>query len=131
MKKTIFTLLAVTCLAYSGPVVAADKQMSGHEGMDHSKPQGNQSIRQTMLEGHHLSYELIDMKAKMKDMNMSMPDMKSHHLRLYIKDKDGNPVTNAKVGYLVKGPDGSTQKAMAMGMNKGFGADIDLKETTP
>ena len=34
----------------------------------------------------------------------------------------------AKVGYLVKGPENSSRKAMAMGMKSGFGADMNFKE---
>ena len=136
MNKTVLlTILAVSCLTFGSPGLAADKSMSESEGMDHSQHQMNQkndqAIHQSMVEGHHLRYELIDMKAKMKNMKMDMPDMKSHHLMVYIMDKSGNPVTDAKVGYLVEGPGDSTQKAMAMGMNKGFGADVDLKPGTP
>ena len=32
------------------------------------------------------------------------------------------------VGYLVKNPDGTLQKAMTMGMSGGYGADVDLSQ---
>ena len=45
-----------------------------------------------------------------------------------ITGPEGSKVEKGKVGFLVKGPDGSKQKAMAMGMKGSYGADVDIGE---
>ena len=110
-----------------------DMGQGGHmmDGSSHGMAQegsGGIKIHTANVEGYHLSYELIDMKARMKGME-NMPEMEhSHHLMVYVKDKDGNPVENAKVGYLIKGPGDSEQRVMCMGMGAGYGADVNLAE---
>jgi hypothetical protein len=42
--------------------------------------------------------------------------------------KDGSAVQPQKAGFLVTGPDGKTQKIMAMTMGSGSGADIDFSQ---
>lgn len=114
---TVLAVLAV--LALSGQVMAAGDAPLG------------KVIHKSTVEGHKLTYRLIDVKEKMKGMtgshSVDPAKLKSHHLMLLIEDGEGKPVTKAKVGYLVVGPDGEKQKAMAMFMNGGFGADVDLK----
>ncbi len=96
--------------------------------MDAHHGHGGDKIHMSMVEGHHFSYELIDMREKMKDMK-NMPEMKdTHHLMMHIKDAAGQKVDKAKVGYMIQNPDGSTRKKMAMGMAGGFGADVNLGE---
>ncbi len=50
----------------------------------------------------------------------------THHLMVYVTDAAGKPVTGAKVGYAVTGPDKREQKVMAMEMGDGYGANLDL-----
>jgi len=144
MKKQMLTTLMVLTLAI--PAMAMNHgKMSG--GMDHGNmaAQGamdagarkGQMIHQATVEGYQLAYHLIDMKehmesmkdmpgmAAMKDMDMSQ--MKSHHLMVYIVGADGKAVTDAKVGYMVTGPDSEVAKTMAMAMIGGYGADVDYK----
>jgi hypothetical protein len=132
MKRFIFytwTILAMI-LMVSVPVMAAD--MKGHSGSDMSSHTMNQmgekgeKIHQSSIDGYQLTYELIDMREKMKNM----PAMtNTHHLMIYIRDNTGNALENAMVGYLVEGPDGQ-QKAMSTGMGAGgYGADISLKSS--
>lgn len=137
MKKIIVVsaIAALFILALSLPSSAAQK---GHEGMDHpaqaqgTPPAGGQDhtahmgdlIHESAVEGYHLAYHLIDMQkhtAGMKDMPMT------HHLMVFVQGPDGKAVMEAKAGYLVKNPDGTDQKLMTMAMNKGFGADVNLK----
>jgi hypothetical protein len=67
------------------------------------------------------------MAAKMKDM-ADKPEMKdTHHLMMFVKDAHGHPVTQAKVGYMIQGPDNAKQKTMCMAMSGGFGADVNFK----
>ncbi len=41
---------------------------------------------------------------------------------------EGARVEQGKVGFFVRGPDGSKQKTMAMGMKGAYGADMDFGE---
>lgn len=101
-----------------------------HNSMDHSQHEGK-NIRNAEVNGYKLAYHLIDMQQKVAPMKdsakTSIPEMKSHHLMVYIKAADGKSVTDAQTGYLVVGPDGKIQKAMAMAMGGGYGADLDFK----
>ena len=95
----------------------SDKAMKKSDGM---------MIHSSMVKNYALGYKLIDMREKLKKLK-GMPEMKAtHHLMLFVKTDNGAPVTDAMVGYLLKNPDGTLQKAMAMGMAGGYGADVDL-----
>lgn len=107
----------------------ADHDMSSHQ-MDTSA-HGGMMIHSSMVDGYALTYELIDMQEKMKAMKgmKDMPEMKAtHHLMMFVKKHGGGAVTDAMVGYLVKNPDGTLQKAMTMAMSGGYGADVDLSQ---
>ena len=127
MHAVIRFTLAALLVALTGnfPVLA-----DGHEHdmgqMDHSGHRGP-NIHNSMVDGHHLAYHLIDMREKMKDME-NMPEMQAtHHMMVYVTAPDGAVLSQTKVGYLIVGPDGKKQKLMAMGMSDGFGADVDFK----
>ena len=101
-------------------------QMEQMDQMDHSGHRGA-NIHNSSVDGHSLAYHLIDLREKMKDME-DMPEMQAtHHMMMYVVGPDGAPVADAKVGYLVIGPDGNRQRLMAMGMQDGFGADVDFR----
>ena len=127
---TVFRLtLAALLVTLTGgvPVLADSHQhdMDQMDQMDHSGHRGP-NVHNAMVDGHHLAYHLIDMRDKMKDME-NMPEMKAtHHMMVYVTGPDGAVLAQAKVGYLVVGPDGQQQKLMAMGMSDGFGADVDF-----
>ena len=115
MLKTIRCFQALAALLFLLPF-AASAAMKGTE------------IRSAKADGYTFRYELIDLLADMKDhQGHDMSKMKSHHLMVYVTDPAGKTVRQAKVGYLVTGPDKAEQKVMAMFMEGGFGADIDLK----
>jgi hypothetical protein len=100
-------------------------QVKGHEEMEHPGMNGTQ-IHSSIVDGYKLSYELIDMRERMKDMP-NMPEMPgTHHLMVYVQGPDGSPAENAKTGFLIQGPDGEKQTAMCVGMGGGYGADIKL-----
>ena len=100
-------------------------QMDQMDQMDHSGHRGP-NIHNSSVDGHSLAYHLIDLREKMKDME-NMPEMQAtHHMMVYVVGPDGAPMAEAKVGYLVIGPDGNQQRLMAMGMQDGFGADVDF-----
>lgn len=111
----------------------AMKGMDMKGGMDMARM--GRAIHESTVDGHKLAYRVIDMKEKMESMKgmkgmsmkgMDMSQMKSHHLMVFVTGADGHEHGEGKVGYKVTGPDGSEQKAMAMGMKGGFGADVDF-----
>ncbi|MDE0206468.1 MAG: hypothetical protein OXP66_10635 [Candidatus Tectomicrobia bacterium] len=102
------------------------EQMDQMDQMDHSGHRGA-NIHNSSVDGHSLAYHLIDLREKMKDME-DMPEMQAtHHMMVYVVSPEGAPVAEARVGYLVIGPDGNRQQLMAMGMQDGFGADVDFR----
>lgn len=103
----ILAFLFMICM----PVYAEDTNTK----MDHSKHVGKK-IHESMVQGYHLAYHLLDQKNKES----------THHLMVYIMGPEGKEIEGAKVGFLVKGPDGATQKLMAMGMKGAYGVDIRL-----
>lgn len=82
---------------------------------DHGENAG-EKIHASTVDGYAFDYTLYD-----------FPERKTHHLMVSITDPGGKPVDNGKVGFLVTGPDGNKQKAMAMGMGGAYGADVDLE----
>ena len=137
MKKLnkIMTMIVFAVFILTSNVYAMDKHDHGKgtEGIDHSAHTG-ENIHNSKKEGYTLAYHLIDMKAQMEAMKghaqahgSQKMDM-THHLMVYLTDADGNPVTDAKVGYLVVNPDGTNQKLMCMNMKGGIGSDINLTQ---
>ena len=127
MKKHIMklTICLVFMISLALPI-GAEEEMD-HGGMSHGSHAG-ELIRETTVKGYGLTYRLIDMQARMKDM-ADMPAMEAtHHLMLFVHPPEGKSIEQPKVGFLVEGPKGKTQKVMAMAMSGGFGADLDLSE---
>ena len=87
---------------------------SAQEKTDHSKHVGVR-IHESSIQGYSLAYHLLD-----------LPNRKEDHLMVYIVNEKHEAVDKGKVGYLVAGPDGRKQKAMAMAMKEAFGADVDF-----
>ncbi len=94
--------------------------------MDHSSHAGD-LIHETTVDGYKLAYHLIDVREKMEKMK-DMKGMKpmTHHMMVYIKDPQGNPVTDGMVGYLIENPDDTRQKVMCMAMSGGYGGDVNF-----
>ncbi len=105
---------------------------AGHSGeghvMDHSGHAGD-LIHETTVDGYKLAYHLIDVREKMEGMK-GMEGMKpmTHHMMVYIKDPQGNPVSDGMVGYLIENPDDTRQKVMCMAMSGGYGGDVNFDE---
>jgi hypothetical protein len=74
-------------------------------------------IHSSTVEGYGLVYTLYH-----------FPEKKTWHIMVAVTDPEGSKVEKGKVGFLVKGPDGSKQKAMAMGMKGSYGADVNMSE---
>ncbi len=140
-KTTIIAAVAIAfTIAFSVQGFATDhkhEHAKGTQEAGHSKHTKTEhkisdhmgvKIHESTVDGYKFMYELIDMKDKMKNMKNMPADMKSHHLMVYVRDSHGHKLGKAKVGYLVKGPGKSEQKAMCMGMGGGFGSDVNLSE---
>ncbi|MFH2218458.1 MAG: hypothetical protein ABII68_02210 [Pseudomonadota bacterium] len=82
--------------------------------MDHSGHAGVK-IHESTVQEYRLAFHLLD-----------LPGREERHLMTYIKSSEGLPVTEATVGYLIKGPDNAVQKIMAMGMKDSFGGDVNF-----
>lgn len=107
-------LIVITLIVFAVVLPTIDQQQSMASDVDHSAHVG-EKIHTSTVDGYHLAYHLLD-----------LPNKDAHHLMTYVVDPHGKPVTDAKVGYLVVGPDGKKQKVMAMAMKTSFGGDIDF-----
>jgi hypothetical protein len=127
MKKLMFIfVIAITvAFVFNHAALADDKDMkmdhtksAGDHGktMDHSQHMG-EKIHESKVEGYQFAYHLLNME-----------DRATHHMMVYIMAPDDGKVEDAKVGFLVNGPDGTKQKLMAMGMKGAYGADLDFKQ---
>jgi hypothetical protein len=136
------TLGALLTLTAAPAAVAMDHAAMGHGSMggttaaapaqataEQPAPK-NPEIRTAVVNGYTLTYTLIDLKQMMASSSMPMAHgtekMKSHHLMVNPVAPDRKPVSDGKAGYLVVQPDKTEVKAMAMLMEGGFGADVDL-----
>ena len=124
-NTTAFIISLILTISLALPIGAEEK--TDHGGMSHGS-QAGKVIRETTVKDHGLTYRLIDMQARMKEMADAPEIEATHHLMLYIHSPADKQVEEAKVGFLVEGPDGKTQKVMTMAMSGGFGADLDLSE---
>jgi len=135
------TLAALLALTAAPRAFAMDHSAMGHgstAAMPVSAPANaaekpavtSKEIRTAVVNGYTLTYTLIDLKQMMAaaatPMAHDMSKMKSHHLMVNPVAPDRKPVTAGKAGYLVVQPDKVEVKAMAMLMEGGFGADVDL-----
>ena len=108
--KSRFTKVVIALLFLISTGYAADAGKT----MDHSGHVGER-IHESKVEGFSLAYHLLE-----------LPGKEDRHLMVYVFDAKGAPVADAKVGYLVVGPDGGKQKVMAMAMNDSFGGDVNF-----
>ncbi|MFU8857891.1 MAG: hypothetical protein ACNA8S_12930, partial [Deferrisomatales bacterium] len=145
-SMTARTLLALgASLALAVPGLAQMQHGGGAHGAGHGAPKSHDvdhrehmgdEIHESTVEGFGFYYHLIDNVAQMEAMSEQMKEsmkghdmsqMKPHHLMLYVLDPDGKPVTDARLGYLIRGPGEQEQRTMAAFMEGGFGADVDLE----
>ncbi len=109
--------------------ITAGAQSEHDQMSQHDQNQPGKMIRETSVDGYELTYRLIDIREEMEETADKPEVSATHHLMLFIKSPDGQPVTSAKVGFLIEGAQKADQKVMAMGMGQGFGADIHLGGT--
>ena len=95
-------------------------------------------IHESVVDGYMLAYHILDLRDQktdgmdkasmdrtyaMTNENMDSP----HHIMLYIMDKNHKPILKGEVGFLIKDPEGNSQKIMGIYMDRGFGATADIK----
>lgn len=139
-------LLLFAGIAVAGSKAAdhdMNKTMDMGTDMDNKKMNMDMSGRignlfhESMVNGYTLSYYLMDLR-KTKGGEHQTNDManshemnkmaKTHHIMVYIMDRNHAPVLKGMVGFLIKDAGGNTQKAMAMYMSKGFGITADMTQ---
>ncbi|MDP2646086.1 MAG: hypothetical protein Q8P24_14195 [Desulfobacterales bacterium] len=114
MKKSALMGVVSVCLVllFGMTAYSSDKGASpGHNAHIGKK------IHESMLQGYHLAYHLLD-----------LPGRQEQHLMTYIADGSGQTLTRGQLGYLVVGPDGANQKVMAMAMKDAFGGDVNFTD---
>jgi hypothetical protein len=112
MKKIIIMILAI---AFLGSTIVPGFASDEKKIVDHSFHTGKK-IHKTDEQGYQLAYHLLD-----------LPNNSFQHLMIYIADKNGTAIVSGKVGFFIKGPDGSEQKVMAMAMKESFGGNVNLQ----
>lgn len=140
---TILIISTMFIIAAAGSGMAEDmnhdmghqmsmKKMDDGMAMEHSDHSG-ENIHNSIVDGYRFSYLLMDIRKKMSAMkaegHMHEGMDATHHLMVYVKNPEGTAVENARVGYLVEGADGTTQKLMCMEMGGGFGSDVNLSNS--
>lgn len=138
MRKMIIKLLTVLFIAtFINSTASAANSMEGYD-MD-TKDKFGELIHESKVDGYMLSYYFMDLRnqnsgdhdktEKNQSHDTGTKDMdKPHHLMVYIMDKNHKPVVKGKVGFLIKGENNVSQKAMGMVMSDGFGTTADMKK---
>ncbi len=131
-NRFTMAVVVVAVLFFAASVLAAGsehkhgKHQAAQTGMDHSGHAG-EMIHQSMVDGYHFAYHLIDVGKHMSGMQGKSHI--THHMMVYVTDPDGQALDAGRVGYLIQGPEDSRQQVMCMAMGGGFGADVSFKQT--
>jgi hypothetical protein len=128
MKRTAAILMAAI-FALSAPlVVSAAEHGAAHKEMGHGGMNSMGKIIHTeSVDGVKATFQLIDMRAQMKGMEMPAGMKDTHHLMIMFSDvKTGKMLSEGQVKVKISGPDKSSQIKTLMGMSGGFGSDVDL-----
>jgi hypothetical protein len=125
MKKHILLGIIFGILLICPPAFAGME----HEEHEHSemKHEGDEGVKTVKSGGYVFKFDLIDMKERMKGMDMDMGGM-THHLMVSVEDESGKKITDANVKYKVFSPGGKESETMAMVMSGAYGADISMSE---
>ncbi len=135
MKRTAAVIMAATFAIAAPPAsFAMDHDSMPMEHSGHPMKKSN-IVHEEVSGGVKASFTLIDMKERMKGMEMPAGMKETHHLMVEFKDaKTGKAITEGAVKVKVIAPDKSEQvkDLMSMGamagMAAGFGADFDFSK---
>jgi hypothetical protein len=126
MKKS--TVLIAALFALAAPVSAFAASHEGHEhgsmDMGHGGMMSMGKVaHEEVVDGVKATFEVLDIKAKMKEMGMK----ETHHIMVVFTDpKSGKKLSEGEVKVKVMAPDKSEQTKDLMGMEGGFGSDFTL-----
>ena len=131
MKKAAI-LIAAAAFALAAPLATfADMEMDhgsmtmdhGSMKMEHGGHMMGNVVHETVVDGVKVSFSILDIKAKMKEMGMK----ETNHIMVIFTDaKSGKQLSEGVVTVKVAGPDKSSEVKDLMGMEGGFGADFTL-----
>lgn len=142
MEKTLKHFLnALFILVFLAGSAVAIGNKPEHDMDDHEKASISRIgdlIHESVVDGYMLAYHILDLRDQkadgmdkasmdrtfaMTNQNMDSP----HHLMLYIMDKDHKLILKGEVGFLIRDPEGNSQKIMGNYMDRGFGATADMR----
>ena len=112
-RSVVLPLFGFAFLLFITPVFCLPAPVAAEE---HPQTPGLQ-IHTAVVDGYRFDYMLYD-----------FPEQKTQHLMVSITAPDGTAGEQGKVGFLITEPDGSKQKAMAMGMKGAYGANADFSQ---
>jgi hypothetical protein len=126
MKRTAAVIMAAT-FALSAPMIVSAAEHGSME-MDHSGVMSmGKLIHTETVDGVKATFRLIDLKERMKGMEMPAGMKDTHHLMIMFADaKTGKMLSEGQVKVKIAGPDKSEQVKTLMGMSGGFGSDVNL-----
>jgi len=113
--------------ALSAPMIVSAAEHRSME-MDHSGAMSmGKLIHTETVDGVKATFRLIDLKERMKGMEMPAGLKDTHHLMIMFADaKTGKMLSEGQVKVKIAGPDKSEQVKTLMGMSGGFGSDVNL-----
>jgi hypothetical protein len=123
MKK--MTVLIAALFALTSPIASFAMD---HESMpmEHGGMMSMGKVaHEEVVDGVKATFEVLDIKAKMKEMGMK----ETHHIMVVFTDaKSGKKLSEGDVKVKVMAPDKSEQTKDLMGMEGGFGSDFTLEQ---
>jgi hypothetical protein len=127
MKKS--TVLIAALLALLAPLTSFAMEHEGHDHgsmkMDHGMMSMGKVAHEEVVDGVKATFEVLDIKAKMKEMGMK----ETHHIMVVFTDaKGGKKLSEGDVKVKVMAPDKSEETKDLMGMEGGFGSDFTLSQ---
>ena len=123
--KRLALILATSTLALSTPLMAMDHGSMDMGHGDHSMMDMGKPAHQEVVDGVKATFNVMDIKAKMKEMGMK----ETNHIMVMFTDaKTGKKLSEGEVKIKVMAPDKSEQVKDLMGMEGVFGSDFTLTQ---
>ncbi len=128
MKRTAAIIMAAAIALGAPLAVSAAEHGSMHMEMGHGGMTSMGKLIHTQnADGVKATFRLIDMREKMKGMEMPAGMKDTHHLMVMFTDaRTGKMLSEGEGKVKIAAPDKSEQVKTMMGMEGGFGADVNL-----
>jgi hypothetical protein len=121
MKKMTVLIAALFALLAPLASLAMDHGSMDHGGMMSMGKLAHEEV----VDGVKATFEVLDIKAKMKEMGMK----ETHHIMVVFTDaRTGKKLSEGEVKVKVMAPDKSEQTKDLTGMEGGFGSDFTLAQ---